>query len=61
MTRVERKAARALAGSLLFGGEHERAVRMEVEQYLVARGWERPSARLRAREVVDAAEADGRP
>lgn len=57
LTGVERKTMRALAGSLLFGGEHRDDVRKEVVHWLVARGWHPVAAGIRAREIVDAASA----
>lgn len=57
MTGVERKKVRAMAASLLFGGELKDDVRTEVAQYLIVRGWDPTVARLRAREAVDAAGA----
>lgn len=57
MTGVERKKVRAMAASLLFGGELKDDVRTEVVRYLVARGWDRAPALIRARETVDAAGA----
>jgi hypothetical protein len=56
MTGIERKKMRALAGSLLFGGEHKDDVRKEIASCLYAAGWHPTDAGVRAREVVDAAE-----
>lgn len=55
LTGVERKHVRALAGSLLFGGEHRDDVIREVMCWLGDRGWPSREALLRAREVVDKA------
>lgn len=58
LTGVERKHARAMAGSLLFGGEHKDDVVAEVTGWLVEHGWSRAAAIFRAREVVLVAQAD---
>lgn len=50
----ERKSTRTLAGAMLDRGEHKDVVRAAVVNYLSKRGWTFPSARLRAKEVVDA-------
>ena len=55
MTGVERNRVRALAASLLFGGEGKDSVVGEMRRYLVGRGWEYGPASHRAHEVYHAA------
>jgi hypothetical protein len=59
LTDVERKHCRALAGSLLFGGELKDEVVAQLFEWLVDRGWPRRDALLRAREVYLAVEQEG--